>query len=308
MKVNKEKIKKVVSISCFGLAGLIALLGCVAGFHSCSSGVNATADTSVIGYGSNSYQLQQDNQYENIRYSRNILINYSSGIKYTLSANSIIIDSVYTAYADKYSNNFIGTPSSIYLDSTQHDIGYELSYDRSNPYFKLGLTYTFDPNYTAGDKRRFTYQLSYVFNSRATQFYANLVNYGTYLEGESNILDLQGYDPSSIFTFFVPLLDVNLSASYDMLSSIGTAGDQESYDAGYQVGYENGKSDAGGDELVDSIFTNIFKVGVLPVQVLMSIFNFELFGINMTGIVKGLLTALLILFVVRLIMGGKNNE
>lgn len=77
-----------------------------------------------------------------------------------------------------------------------------------------------------------------------------------------------------------------------------------SYDRGYQAGYDKGYSDGDSvNENMATIFSGIIDIGLLPINVFLDIFNFEVFGINFKPLVAGLLTALVAIIIFRLFVG-----
>lgn len=77
-----------------------------------------------------------------------------------------------------------------------------------------------------------------------------------------------------------------------------------SYDRGYQAGYDKGYSDGDSvNENMSTIFSGIIDIGLLPINVFLDIFNFEVFGINFKPLVAGLLTALVAIIIFRMFVG-----
>lgn len=91
------------------------------------------------------------------------------------------------------------------------------------------------------------------------------------------------------------------------------------YDTGYTDGYNNGFKDGktkgytdgysdaqtlyqNGDPHINSIFNGILSIGLLPVEFFLSIFNFEIFGINITNIVIALLSLGLIIVLLKFLL------
>lgn len=90
-------------------------------------------------------------------------------------------------------------------------------------------------------------------------------------------------------------------------------GSQISYDNGYQVGKQEGYAEGyqegvSSDAVVASIASAIMQFGILPVNVFLAMFNYELLGINIAGLVGGVLTIACIVIAFRTIFqngGGK---
>lgn len=77
---------------------------------------------------------------------------------------------------------------------------------------------------------------------------------------------------------------------------------------GEQIGYDNGLRDGQSiDQTTATIFSGIIQVGLLPVNFFLAIFNYEILGINISGLVSALMTIAVVIIVYRLVMGGKND-
>jgi len=92
------------------------------------------------------------------------------------------------------------------------------------------------------------------------------------------------------------------------------------YSQGYNDGYNNGKGDgyqhgyndglrdgADYDDISLTIFTGILEVGLLPVNVFLQLLNFEVFGINIGGLVTSLLTIAIVVIIIRVVTGKKDD-
>lgn len=75
----------------------------------------------------------------------------------------------------------------------------------------------------------------------------------------------------------------------------------EGYSAGYEIGFNV-------DSTAATIFSGILQVGMLPINILLAIFNFEILGINLSAFISAILTVCLTVIVVRTVTGGKNSE
>lgn len=81
-------------------------------------------------------------------------------------------------------------------------------------------------------------------------------------------------------------------------------GERTGYSQGYAVGYSDAEST---DENVNSIFMGIAEIGLLPINIFLAIFNFEILGVNITGVVSALMSCLMVIIVLRMIMSGKGE-
>lgn len=80
---------------------------------------------------------------------------------------------------------------------------------------------------------------------------------------------------------------------------------EDAYNSGFSAGYDEGFSV---DSTAATIFSGILQVGMLPINVLLAIFNFEILGINLSAFISAILTVCLTVIVIRTVTGGKNSE
>lgn len=78
-----------------------------------------------------------------------------------------------------------------------------------------------------------------------------------------------------------------------------------SWQDGYNQGYQDGASQ---DETALTIFEGIVTIALVPINFFLAIFNFEIFGINLSGFVSALLTISIIIIVIRFITGKKQGS
>lgn len=98
----------------------------------------------------------------------------------------------------------------------------------------------------------------------------------------------------------------------------------DSYNAGYDTGYQNGYNignnygySRGYSEGIQeatsqestalTIFTGIIEVGLLPVNVFLKMFEYEVFGINIAGLVSAGMTIAIVAIIIRVITGKKDD-
>ena len=82
-------------------------------------------------------------------------------------------------------------------------------------------------------------------------------------------------------------------------------GYQDGYNAGETIGYQNGYN-AGVEHGGNYSFMGLIGAVIdAPVSAFTSLLNFELLGVNILGFISGLLTLALIIFIIKLCMGGK---
>lgn len=84
-----------------------------------------------------------------------------------------------------------------------------------------------------------------------------------------------------------------------------SSGYNQGYDAGVTIGYQNGYNDGvehGGN------YTFLGLIGAVidaPINAFTSLLNFEVLGVNILSLITGLLSIAIIVFIVKLCMGGK---
>lgn len=82
-----------------------------------------------------------------------------------------------------------------------------------------------------------------------------------------------------------------------------------SYDAGYSQGNLDGALD--GVQMnpeMFTIFNGILNIAMIPVNVFLAIFNFEVFGINLASAVTALLSICILIVVIKMVTGGKGDK
>lgn len=98
----------------------------------------------------------------------------------------------------------------------------------------------------------------------------------------------------------------NYSQGYD---SGYEQGDADGYARGHSEGYVDGIEYAQSqDQTALTIFTGICTVAMLPVNMFLTIFNFEVFGINIGGFISSFLTIAIVIIVIRMITGKKSDD
>lgn len=97
------------------------------------------------------------------------------------------------------------------------------------------------------------------------------------------------FDDSFVFTMW------NYVSKYD-----------EGYSDGRTVGYREGFSAASHeDEDIAAIFNGITNIGLLPLNMFLGMFNFDILGINMTEFVMAILSISVIVVIIKSVTGGK---
>lgn len=111
----------------------------------------------------------------------------------------------------------------------------------------------------------------------------------------------------------INLIDELVNNVFDLNSQVYY---ENGYNNGYSEGYQNGKADgyseglqAGMDTNGEAfvIFNGILNVAMIPINVFLKIFEFEVFGINISSLVSALLSVAILIIVIRLITGKKSE-
>lgn len=96
--------------------------------------------------------------------------------------------------------------------------------------------------------------------------------------------------------------DIGYNNGYEAGYTAAIGDNQSSYDSGYAAGVaESGNQSA----VANSIFDGIIRIGILPVQFFLSVFNFQVFGINVSVIITSLLAVAITVILIRFITGKK---
>lgn len=95
-------------------------------------------------------------------------------------------------------------------------------------------------------------------------------------------------------------------SAYDVGYNAGVdAGYSQGYDVGVNDGYHNGYG-VGVNDSNQYTFYNLFGAVLdAPVKVFSDLFNFELLGVNLLGLITGLFTLAVVIVIIKKVMGGK---
>lgn len=203
-----------------------------------------------------------------------------NGDDYLLSYNDLDLN-YYDYLGDIITNNNGNWNDNVYIDyadASGDRISIDIAYEYSNGYEYFMTRNDF---YFSG----YDFYEIYFFDD---YFEFNFVDDNT----RNNILSLFNYTD-------------NYNIGYDV-------GYNNGYNEGVNVGYSNGYNIGYNDALeVDStavtIFSGILSIAMVPINFFLSIFNFEILGINMASFVSALLTVCVIIIVIKMI-SGKGNE
>ncbi len=84
-----------------------------------------------------------------------------------------------------------------------------------------------------------------------------------------------------------------------------TSGYDNGYNVGLSAGYDNGYNNGVNDSNVYT-FNNLFGAVIdAPIKAFSGLFNFNLLGVNLLGFITGLFTLAILIFIIKLMLGGK---
>lgn len=172
------------------------------------------------------------------------------------------------------------------------------------------INYSFVTSYT-------TTPTAFPYNSMSTQFYNSYYNNQSYystLGGVGSPFQ-RVYDSANTVIILQTIYNdsVNFVNMYNSDSNVYftngyNQGLKDGEKNGYSNGYSAGLNDGIKDNTIFNIFNGILNIAMVPVNFFLSIFNFEILGINMAGFVSALLTISIIIYLLRLMKGSKTDD
>ena len=136
-------------------------------------------------------------------------------------------------------------------------------------------------------------------------------------DGYYDYIDLSDYSSKYILSLDVIMLrldyiDIGLAFSNDYVHIYDLAyrdGRDDGYSSGYTegsvVGYNNGYNNGLNDSNQYTFYNLFGAVLDAPVKVFSDLFNFELLGVNLLGLITGLFTLAVVIVIIKKVMGGK---
>lgn len=217
----------------------------------------------------------------------------------------------------------------------------QLNYDNSDDYNVYFTKVECNLSFTEDDEVLYSYTASYDFDEPYLQTPYNHLILTPQFSGADSSCTLTGtinsdtlfeleFDNlfiSQYFLFNTDSYDWFLSYYINSAQSLikngnvyGTAyydgfrdGKQQGYDEGKADGHQEGWLEGfnyadNQDETALTIFEGIITIALVPINFFLAIFNFEIFGINLSGFVSALLTVSIIIIVVRFLTGKKQGS
>lgn len=242
-----------------------------------------------------------------------LVYNFGSDSTFFTETN---VGATYSAW-EFTNSNYVRLANGYNINFSATDLGFSTAHPILSANYELIQTY----NYTNARNQYWKFNFKYDDNGTSvtayryfTLFYSTGTN-TTYVYNEpGNSSSNSGktlfiYDNSYKY-FYESLRGQDYREGYNEGNIYGyNTGYAEGYDAGQQTGYANGLQDGlDTDSTALTIFTGIIDVGLLPVNVFIKMFNYEVFGINIAGLVSGLLTIAIVIIIIRIITGQKNGK
>lgn len=111
---------------------------------------------------------------------------------------------------------------------------------------------------------------------------------------------------SQVDNFFNTFTNTNYLQGYNDGYATGERiAHEQGYNDGYADGYANGLEV---DDTVFTVFNGILNIALVPINVLLGIFNFEVLGINISSLVTSALTVACVIIVIRMFLGGGGSD
>ncbi len=196
--------------------------------------------------------------------------------------------------------------NSFYLYVSSEDIDFlNLYIEWVLPLINTSFTQTYNND-------NFNFPYKDLYNWYYSSAYLNTSVY--FVRGSGNLLIKQKGRETSVNTLKVMYKDAEIFRDYykDSNGYDFDTGYNQGYEEGSKIGYDNGYTagmTAGlEDNTAFTIFNGILNIAMIPVNFFLSIFNFEILGVNMAGFVSALLTISIILYLLRLIKGSKTDD
>lgn len=259
-----------------------------------------------------SYTYKANMACENVVSYNPVIFDYYGDYVQNTFSYSFSADLYYNDYTDYYVKNIQLSYTWDFIDREEHNETFSYTFNvpytftQSNidnfrldlftqrdveEYDELYIYYAY--NGTMVSAIRHTFSSIELDSFEQTDYY---FNFGTYLNSQiTNFIDVSGTEYGD---------------GYNQGYGDGYAvGQSDGYNNGYQVGYGEGINYGQSQTTTAvTIFTGICEVGLLPVNVFLGILNFEVFGINIGGLVASLMTVAIVVIVIRVILGSKSND
>lgn len=237
---------------------------------------------------------------------------------YTLNQYFTFNTVVYFNNANEFQVNITSINVALYCYDGSGDLidNNDVTSVPSNPFNITSYSDIMDvvPDYDSGNEY-FIYEFR--FNSNSLSINVPLDIDWSYVEGFASGEFLYVFPFSNLFMTNIPQAIQSLlydSSAYDNGYYSGSAdGYEKGFNDGKEVGHQEGwvqgvEYGASQDETALTIFEGIITIALVPINFFLAIFNFNIFGINISGFVSALLTVSIIIIVVRFLTGKKQGS
>lgn len=153
-----------------------------------------------------------------------------------------------------------------------------------------------------------------------TQYFSDYIYDLVDITIEQGSTDMSYYIDEGEGTIFTRFLNSQMGyqlGSYSNFNDGYNYGYEEGDKDGYKRGLEDGKKIGYGeglqagyevDETAFTIFNGILTIGMIPINFFLSIFNFNILGIDMSAFVSALLSVCIVVIIFRFIFNGRSSE
>lgn len=221
-------------------------------------------------------------------------------------ANSVYYIETYFSLTANMSYNTTSSSFDYYIDSFQFTINPKLYWVNNLGVVEMEhqFNYIYKPSYVvrpgrSSDLSRFSFVTGV---NTDDEMYLNV------FDNEDRVVHLlydcdEGFPMNSNATYRIDS-SFFVSTVQDWLQDFG-----DSYGSGYTQGHAEGLEEGiQSVQLMDpqmfTIFNGILNVAMIPINVFLGIFNWEVFGINIASLVSSLLSIAILIIVIRLIAGS----
>lgn len=126
-----------------------------------------------------------------------------------------------------------------------------------------------------------------------------------YVDGFVSVNAISVLGPN-YFNFYPVLKMDNVEASVGLYENGYDTGYYNGYNSGYSYGYKVGTGEGTSQvRTINAIFDGIGDIALLPINMFLAIFNFEILGINISSFVSALLSVCIIILIFKAIIGLK---
>lgn len=317
----KKKTKKL--LKCLGATSAVILAGACICQNAAPARVSAVAGSSSVTFSDSGY-LTDRSLNRGVSYLDSVNLSFGGSVQnrltqgYTYVFDSLNGDSLYAScngystMESKYIDGFVDFRQSRFSFS----VAGGTSFSVAQPFTQFYLVYSYYGKPLINDPSKYgsgvlNWSLEYVSvpdsgvatDGLKRQLFAS----GQFLdvdplEGFSRNADLFANSDGVIQRSF-KIFSLDASKFFPdtaVLDGIYQDGYTEGYDKGYQSAVDVDRHTA-------TIFSGIIDVALLPINVFLSIFDFNLFGINFKNMVAGVLTAMIAVILIRTFTGKKDE-